>query len=91
MRFLANENFPGAAVEALRLAGHDVVWVRTEAAGSCSFRLRITSVKPYAGSSARGMIGPAGSPSSSQVAYACATFRVSRLEALYREHASRTE
>jgi hypothetical protein len=34
MRFLANENFPGAAVEALRIAGHDVVWIRTEAPGS---------------------------------------------------------
>jgi predicted nuclease of predicted toxin-antitoxin system len=33
MRFLANENFPGAAVTALRAAGHDVVWVRTEAPG----------------------------------------------------------
>ena len=34
MRFLANENFPGAAVDALRAAGHDLVWVRTVAAGS---------------------------------------------------------
>ncbi len=34
MRFLADENFPGDAVAALRAAGHDVVWVRTEAAGS---------------------------------------------------------
>ncbi len=34
MRFLANENFPGDAVAALRAAGHDVVWVRTEAPGS---------------------------------------------------------
>ncbi len=34
MRFLANENFPGAAVEALRAAGHDVVWARIEAPGS---------------------------------------------------------
>lgn len=30
MRFLADENFPGAAVSALRVAGHDVTWVRTE-------------------------------------------------------------
>ena len=29
MRFLADENFPGAAVETLSAAGHDVVWVRT--------------------------------------------------------------
>lgn len=33
MRFLANENFPGAAVEALESRGHDVVWVRTVAPG----------------------------------------------------------
>jgi hypothetical protein len=33
MRFLANENFPGAAVTALIAAGHDVVWARNEAAG----------------------------------------------------------
>ncbi|MBM4254680.1 MAG: hypothetical protein FJ147_02155 [Deltaproteobacteria bacterium] len=34
MRILANENFPGDAVEALRQKGHDVVWVRTDAPGS---------------------------------------------------------
>ena len=33
MRFLANENFPGAAVAALVAAGHDVVWIRTAAPG----------------------------------------------------------
>src|SRR5438045_9345087 len=33
MRFLANENFPGAAVTALAAAGHDVVWIRTAAPG----------------------------------------------------------
>lgn len=33
MRFPANENFPGEAVEALRRAGHDVAWIRTEAPG----------------------------------------------------------
>ena len=33
MRFLANENFPGDAVGELRAAGHDVVWVRTNAPG----------------------------------------------------------
>lgn len=33
MRILANENFPGAAVSALRDRGHDVVWVRTESPG----------------------------------------------------------
>jgi predicted nuclease of predicted toxin-antitoxin system len=34
MRFLANENFPGAAVTALEAAEHDVIWVRTAAPGS---------------------------------------------------------
>lgn len=34
MRLLANENFPGPAVEALRSLGHDVAWVRTDAPGS---------------------------------------------------------
>ena len=34
MRFLANENWPGDAVRALRAAGHDVAWIRTDAAGS---------------------------------------------------------
>ncbi len=34
MRFLADENFPGAAVAALRAAGNDVVWIRTAAPGS---------------------------------------------------------
>jgi predicted nuclease of predicted toxin-antitoxin system len=33
MRILADENFPGAAVAALRQRGHDVLWVRTEAPG----------------------------------------------------------
>ncbi len=34
MRLLANENFPGDAVEALRQRGHDVLWIRTESPGS---------------------------------------------------------
>jgi len=34
VRILANENFPGEVVEALRARGHDVVWIRTEAPGS---------------------------------------------------------
>jgi hypothetical protein len=33
MRFLANENFPRAAVAALAAAGHDIVWVRIAAPG----------------------------------------------------------
>jgi predicted nuclease of predicted toxin-antitoxin system len=34
MQFLANENFPLDAVEALRHAGHDVAWIRVDAPGS---------------------------------------------------------
>ena len=34
MRFLADENFPGDAVTALRAVGHDVAWIRTDAPGS---------------------------------------------------------
>jgi predicted nuclease of predicted toxin-antitoxin system len=33
MRFLADENFPGDAVIALRALGHDVLWIRTDAPG----------------------------------------------------------
>lgn len=34
MNLLANENFPRSAVEALRAAGYDVVWVRTDMSGA---------------------------------------------------------
>ena len=34
MHFLANENFPGAAIKALEAGGHDIVWVRTVAPGA---------------------------------------------------------
>ena len=34
MRFLANENLPGAAVQSLAAAGHDVVWVRLASPGA---------------------------------------------------------
>src|SRR5204862_7078011 len=34
LRFLANENFPAAAVAALDAAGHDIVWVRVAAPGA---------------------------------------------------------
>jgi predicted nuclease of predicted toxin-antitoxin system len=34
MRFLADENFPRTAVEALRRASHDVTWVRDVAPGA---------------------------------------------------------
>jgi predicted nuclease of predicted toxin-antitoxin system len=33
MRFLANENFPFDAVEALRQNGHDVAWIRVDSPG----------------------------------------------------------
>ncbi len=33
MRLLANENFPGAAVDLLRQHGHDVAWIRTDNLG----------------------------------------------------------
>jgi predicted nuclease of predicted toxin-antitoxin system len=34
MRLLADENFPLPTIEALRQAGHDVTWARTDAAGA---------------------------------------------------------
>lgn len=34
MRLLADENFPGDAVSALREQGHDALWIRTHAPGS---------------------------------------------------------
>jgi predicted nuclease of predicted toxin-antitoxin system len=34
LRLLANENFPGAVIEALRARGHDVAWVHADARGS---------------------------------------------------------
>jgi predicted nuclease of predicted toxin-antitoxin system len=34
MRLLADENFPKPIVEALRDAGHDVLWARTDLAGA---------------------------------------------------------
>jgi len=33
MRLLADENFPGPIVEALRAEGHDVLWARTDCVG----------------------------------------------------------
>lgn len=39
MRILADENFPGDVVEALRKRGHDVVWIRTDAPGSTDRRI----------------------------------------------------
>jgi hypothetical protein len=34
MRFLADENFPGPAVTALKAAGHDVTWVKIAKPGT---------------------------------------------------------
>ena len=39
MRILANENFPGDAIAALRQRGHDVAWVRTDAPGTSDWRV----------------------------------------------------
>ena len=39
MKFLANENFPRLAVEALRLQGHDVLWARTDMPGTSDERI----------------------------------------------------
>lgn len=40
MRLLANENFPGDAVVALRHDGHDVVWIRTDSPASSAIDVR---------------------------------------------------
>jgi predicted nuclease of predicted toxin-antitoxin system len=39
MRLLADENFPKPIVEALRAAGHDVLWARTDLAGTSDVAL----------------------------------------------------
>jgi predicted nuclease of predicted toxin-antitoxin system len=39
MRILANENFPGDAVIALRDRGHDVTWIRADAPGSSDLQV----------------------------------------------------
>ena len=33
MRLLANENFPGLAITAIRSRGHDVAWIREDSPG----------------------------------------------------------
>lgn len=42
MWLLANENTPPDAVEALRVGGHDVLWIREEVPG---FRVLIESLE----------------------------------------------
>ena len=39
MKILANENFPALAVQALRSAGHDVLWARTDMPGEDDTRV----------------------------------------------------
>ena len=39
MLFLANENFPGEAVNALRLLGNDVAWIREDLPGSSDLQV----------------------------------------------------
>jgi predicted nuclease of predicted toxin-antitoxin system len=39
MRFLANENFPGQAVFALRELGHDVTWIREISPGASDIQV----------------------------------------------------
>jgi predicted nuclease of predicted toxin-antitoxin system len=39
MRLLADENFPKPIVEALRAGGHDVLWARTDLAGTSDIAL----------------------------------------------------
>jgi len=45
MRFLANENFPGAAVSILEAAGHDVVWLRMAAPGISDAEVLVWAVR----------------------------------------------
>lgn len=45
MRFLANENLPGDAVAALRAAGHELAWTRTEAPGSADSEVLARAVR----------------------------------------------
>ncbi|MFN2164898.1 MAG: DUF5615 family PIN-like protein [Anaerolineae bacterium] len=39
MRIPANENFPADVVIALREAGHDVAWIRSDAPGSSDWEV----------------------------------------------------
>jgi predicted nuclease of predicted toxin-antitoxin system len=45
MRFLANENFPGAGVGALESAGHDIVWIRTASPGATDTEVLARAVR----------------------------------------------
>lgn len=39
MLLLANENFPGSAVDSLRHQGHDVAWIREDSPGSTDLQV----------------------------------------------------
>jgi hypothetical protein len=58
MKFLANENFPGDAVEALRGIGHDVLWVLVR--GRAEQRSAHTGQRgsPLLGASPQGALTP---------------------------------
>jgi Domain of unknown function (DUF5615) len=45
VRFLADENFPRAAVAALEVAGHDVSWVRLAAPGAADAAVLAMAVR----------------------------------------------
>ena len=45
MRFLADENFPRIAVEALAAAGHDVAWVGFAAPGAADTEVLALTVR----------------------------------------------
>jgi predicted nuclease of predicted toxin-antitoxin system len=45
LRFLADENFPRAAVVALEAAGHDVAWVRLAAPGAADADVLAAAVR----------------------------------------------
>lgn len=47
MRFLADENFPGDGVRALREAGQEIAWVRTDAPGSTDRNVLARAVKEH--------------------------------------------
>jgi predicted nuclease of predicted toxin-antitoxin system len=66
LRFLADENFPRAAVAALEAAGHDIVWVRLAAPGAADVlaaaaresRILLTFDKDFGELAARSALPP---------------------------------
>jgi hypothetical protein len=45
VRFLANENFPGDGIAALRHDGHDVAWVRSDTPGAADVEVLAQAVR----------------------------------------------